>query len=167
MTTHQRKGNRTIMEPMYVLVVETERGASARTAAALVEAGHEVLRCHPEHTNTFPCNAFRGDSFCPVRHAPIDVALTVRNRPLQRPAALEDGALCAIEHGIPLVVSGPTPGDAYRFVASETVPHDADLVAALERHASVPFRPDGSTTDAPAGPSDAAVPPQRGLRIVR
>jgi hypothetical protein len=124
---------------MRVLVVETDAGAADEAIARLEAAGHEVARCH-EHgeRHAFPCAGLTPDGMCPLRGEGVDVALTVRARPMPSPAALEDGAACALRANVPLVVTGQTVWNPFVQVPGVTVAH-GDVVAACEAAADGPL----------------------------
>jgi hypothetical protein len=126
-----------------VLVLESERGAADAAIGELHDAGHEVLRCHDPGAPAFPCRALSHDD-CPVRRAPVDVALTVRSRPRSQPAPLEDGVRCALERHIPLVVAGTAVLDPYRDFATEVLGRTTDVVDACRRAASAPLARHGA-----------------------
>ena len=125
-------------ERLRVLVLESERGAADTAITDLRDAGHEVLRCHEPGDPAFPCKALTDDG-CPVRTAPIDVALTVRSRPRSQPAPHEDGVTCALERHIPLVVAGSAVLDPFTDFATEVVERSGDVVQACRRAASAPL----------------------------
>jgi hypothetical protein len=124
---------------MRVLVVETDAGAADEAVARLEAAGHAVARCH-EHgeRHAFPCAGLAAGGVCPLRGDGVDVALTVRARPMPTPAALEDGAACALRANVPLVVTGQTVWNPYVQLPDVTVAHD-DVVAACEAAARAPL----------------------------
>lgn len=76
--------------------------------AQLEDAGHRVVRCHPDGAReAFPCDAVAGRG-CPLDGAGVDVALDVRSTAWPEPTAWEAGASCARRVGVPLVVAGDT-----------------------------------------------------------
>lgn len=133
---------------MRVLVVETDVGAADEAIARLEAAGHEVARCH-EHgeRHAFPCAGLIADGVCPLRGEGVDVALTVRARPMPSPAALEDGAACALRASVPLVVTGQTVWNPFIQMPGVTVAH-GDVVAACEAAAAAPLTRHGDAADA-------------------
>ena len=126
-------------KPIDVLVLESESGASDGAAASLEAAGHNVHRCHDAGAKAFPCRGL-GDDRCPLDSGTIDVALTVRAHPRSVPAALEDGVSCALQHRIPLVVSGRVALNPYDEYATVVVDGRADVVAAVESAVSTSLR---------------------------
>ncbi len=117
--------------PLDVLVLESEPQAAATAAAALEAAGHHVHRCHDEGARAFPCRGLDADA-CPLESGRIDVALTVRARPRSVPGLLEDGITCALQHRIPVVVSGHTALHPFADHATTVVEPHGDVVAAVE-----------------------------------
>jgi hypothetical protein len=134
------------MAALTVLVLESDRDASAEAAAALTAAGHVVVRCHDDGAPAFPCNALREHHACPLRERTIDVALTVRGRPRSQPAPHEDGVACALERHVPVVVAGETvlnPFEDFGAVAA-----GGDIVAACEQAAARPLERHGRAATA-------------------
>lgn len=128
---------------MRVLVVETDAGAADDAIARLEAAGHEVARCHDHgERHAFPCAGLAAGRVCPLRGDGVDVALTVRARPMPSPAVLEDGAACALRTNVPLVVTGQTVWNPFVQLAGVTVAH-GDVVAACEAAATAPLERHG------------------------
>ena len=118
---------------MRILVIETYLEAATFAVRQLAAAGHEVVRCRDETAPAFPCDGLTPGG-CPV-DAGIDVALTVRSGPPDKPTAREDGAVCALRRHVPLVVAsaeGPNPFDGWATVCVD----DGDVVAACEAAAT-------------------------------
>jgi hypothetical protein len=118
---------------MKVLVLESETGAAAIATAQLERAGHQVLRCHEPGARAFPCAGLR-DEGCPLERECVDVALTIRARPLGQPTRLEDGVSCALRHRIPVVVGGRTTTNP--FSPCRVTVAGRDVVQACERAAT-------------------------------
>jgi hypothetical protein len=118
---------------MKVLVLESETGAATIATAQLEQAGHQVLRCHEPGERAFPCRGLQGDG-CPLDGEPVDVALTVRARPVGQPTALEDGVSCALRRHIPVVVAGRTTANP--FSSFPVIVAGRDVVEACERAAA-------------------------------
>jgi hypothetical protein len=134
------------MTALTVLVLESDRDASAEAAAALTAAGHVVVRCHDGGAAAFPCNALREHRGCPLRDRVVDVALTMRLRPRSQPAPHEDGVACALERHVPVVVAGATtlnPFEDYGAIAT-----DGDVVNACEEAARRPLEAHGRVATA-------------------
>ena len=90
---------------MRILSIEDRPGAGAGDVRPLVDAGHDIARCHAEGAPAFPCAGLLGD--CPIEEpAGIDVVVDSRSAPGDRTAADEAGASCALRRGIPVLVSG-------------------------------------------------------------
>jgi hypothetical protein len=71
----------------------------------------------------------------------IDVALLVRPHVEPRPTPLEDGVICALRKGIPLVEDGPDLLDPYDPWVAERVATELDVVAACNRAAERSLEP--------------------------
>lgn len=115
--------------PLHVLLLSSPMvdPAAARELAA---AGHRVTRCHEVGASTFPCNALRDDGHCPIDAGEVDVAVVVRDHPWPRPMQQEDGAVCAVRRGLPLVVGGRTALHPYDGYAARVVDGVEGLAAA-------------------------------------
>ena len=120
-----------------VLVVGTHDWAIEQAAASLEGAGCSVLRCHEPGQPSFPCNALIEGRTCPL-DAGFDVAVSVRARPLGSLAQSEFGVICALHHGMPLVVAGVAPERPLGPWAAETVRQGDDLASACIRAAREP-----------------------------
>ena len=114
-----------------VLVVGTHEWAIDQAAAAVESAGLNVLRCHEPGQPAFPCNALVEGRTCPL-DAGFDVVLTARARPLGALAQSEIGVICALHHGMPLVVAGVAPEFPLGPWASETLKQGEDVAVACE-----------------------------------
>ena len=123
-------------EQLNVLVVESDPGAGANARDALRRAGHTVLRCHPEGTHAFPCNALAEGERCPFDAQAVDVVVDVRRRPRAEPSPFEDGVRCGLQRHVPLVVAGRLISNPFENYATEVVVGDGDVVAACERAAT-------------------------------
>jgi hypothetical protein len=161
---------------MRVLVVGTLPGGIRRAEELLVEAGHEVVRCHEPGDMSFPCAGLIEERGCPLEQAPVDVVVTARDRSWPRPSPFEDGATCGLRRHAPLVVLG-TALHPFEQWATRGVDNDADLVEACEEAAAAPLpRHSEIATEAARGvltrvagePTDSAaiVRHQRGRLIV-
>jgi hypothetical protein len=118
-----------------VLVVGTHEWAIEQAASAVRAAGLQVLRCHEPGQPAFPCNALIEGRTCPL-DAGFDVVLTARARPLATLAQSEFGVVCALHHGMPLVVAGVAPERPLGPWASETLKQGEDVAVACEAAAS-------------------------------
>ena len=123
--------------PVTVLVVGTDDWAIQQAADGLQADGVRVLQCHQPGEPAFPCNALIEGRTCPLDIG-FDVALTVRGRPLTRPADGEMGVVCALRHRVPLVVAGMATNNPYNKWAARVVERHGDLsVAAVETATAV------------------------------
>jgi hypothetical protein len=130
--------HRAMTTTLDVLVAESHPRVAAKAADALVAAGHRVHRCHDDPERAFPCRGLVESSTCPlVDH--VDVALLVRGADGPWPTRLEDGVLCAIRTGIPVVEQGSEVVDPFTpWIARRLRPKD-DLVQACEEVAGLGF----------------------------
>jgi hypothetical protein len=131
---------------MRMLVVGTLPSAIEPAVTQLVDAGHDVARCHDPGAGAFPCLALSEGRACPLEESPVDVALTVRDRAWPRPSTFEDGAICALRHRIPLVVAGVTAAHPFASWSSRTLEDPSDLVVACEEAAVEPLPGHGDVT---------------------
>lgn len=99
-------------------------------AAALGSAGHEVVRCSPSGTRSFPCRGITDR--CPL-DGTVDVAVVVHGKPTTDVAPGEVGAICARRDGIPLVVVGTGARTPLYELAAATAASLGDLPDACER----------------------------------
>lgn len=115
---------------MRTLLIESTPGVGDQAAAALVDAGHPVLRCHEQGQPTFPCGDLAEPGSCPL-HGPgaVDVVLSVRRPEDPEPTAAEAGVTCALRAGVPVVVLGDQ--DANPFAALTVPVPDDDPVSAV------------------------------------
>jgi hypothetical protein len=126
------KGTRT-----RVLVVGTDDWAIEQAAASIEGVGSSVLRCHEPGQPAFPCNALVEGRTCPL-DVGFDVVVTARARPLGTLAQSEFGVVCALHHGLPLVVAGVAPERPLGPWAAEQVEQGGDVATACERTARAP-----------------------------
>jgi hypothetical protein len=134
--TNEAKGPDMVLT---VMVLENESGAADEATQELTEAGHNVLRCHDVDSPAFPCRGLVDARTCPLRSHVVDVALTVRSAVASQPAALEDGARCALMANVPLVVAGPRVCDPYQGFEAAVLDRTYDVVSACE-HAALAER---------------------------
>jgi len=123
---------------MRVLVVGTLPDAIDRAAVELEAAGHDVVQCHGSAEPPFPCAGLIDGRECPLDAAPVDVVVTARDRPWPRPAAYEEGAICALRRHTPLVSlhEGTDPFARWTCREASLV---ADLPGAVEEAATAPL----------------------------
>lgn len=129
---------------MRVMLVGTVPDAIDRTEEILRSGGHEVVHCRDEHAGTFPCTALTERGSCPLEVAPVDVVVTTRDRAWPRPAPMEDGAVCAIQRFVPLVVHGVPALDPFEQWAVAETRTAADLLDAIEQGANAPLPEHGA-----------------------
>ncbi len=127
-----------------VLASGTEPGTAADFG--LVEAGHQVVRCHDEGAPAFPCRGMvSGD--CPLDVGDVDAALFVGGGDgdsVTDDGAGEDGARCALRRHVPLVVAGLSDGSSLKPWASAVLQRTDDVTATLEIAAQAPSAQHGS-----------------------
>jgi hypothetical protein len=128
---------------MNVLLLESDAHAADEAAARLRAAGHQVERCHEVGLPAFPCNGLLDGGECPLDRGPIEVALVVRSHPWPRPSTLEDGVVCALRRGVPLVVAGRALLNPYVDWAAAVVDGVEDVVEAIEKVARTAPHPAG------------------------
>ena len=131
---------------MPMLVVGTLPRAIEPAVTQLEDASQTVARCHDSGARPFPCLALSEGRVRPLEEAPVDVAVTVRNRAWPRPSPFEDGAICALGCRIPLVVAGITALYPFDRWSARTLEDGSDLVAACEQAAAAPLPRHGEVT---------------------
>jgi hypothetical protein len=114
-----------------VLVVGASPRAVDGASRVLRAAGHETVHCHAVDEPPFPCAALVESGQCPLETDPVDVVLDMHERPSHMPSRAEDGVMCGLRRGIPLVVSG-SPVHPYQSWVNEEIGPCDDLVAACE-----------------------------------
>jgi hypothetical protein len=97
---------------MKVLITEQLPGGAAGVVSRIREAGHQVVYCHGFGPDNIECSGMMLGARCPLDHVDVAVVLDARTHPGPM-TVRESGALCALRHGTPLVISGPVP-DAHR-----------------------------------------------------
>lgn len=116
---------------MRVLVVGTDDWAIEQAAADLEAGSCEVLRCHDAGQPAFPCYALVEGRTCPL-DAGFDVVADMRARTSGGLTQSEFGVICALHHGMPLVLAGLAPDVPLGPWATRTVEHGGSLVEACE-----------------------------------
>ena len=116
---------------MTALVMGTDDWATEQLAGLLASDGHTVVRCHEPGDSAFPCNALVEGRQCPL-DAGFDVAVTARSRVAATPTPGEQGVVCTLRHGIPLVVAGIGSGHVFDQWASAVVGPAGDVVTACQ-----------------------------------
>jgi len=94
---------------MEILLTEARSGDADAVAERLTAAGHLVSRCNLADSDR--CAPLVHQTGCPLRERPIAMAVDVRGAEVEF-GAHELGAMCAVQADVPLVVCGPTPGQA-------------------------------------------------------
>lgn len=124
-----------MVDPVRVLVVESHRGLASVAASTLEAAGHEVHRCFGPDDSGFPCVGMQGQP-CPVEHG-VDVVFLHRAGSTARPTPLEDGVLCALRAGVPVVEARARTAvvDPFGAFVSAWVDPKEPAVDAVERAA--------------------------------
>jgi hypothetical protein len=117
-------------EPVRVLVVESHRGLASVAASTLEAAGHEVHRCFGPDDTGFPCVGMQGEP-CPVERG-VDVVFLHRAGATARPTPLEDGVLCALRDGVPLVEARSSVVDPFGAYVTAWVDPTESAVDAVE-----------------------------------
>ena len=116
---------------MRVLVVGASPRGVERASGVLRAAGHDTVHCHAVDEPPFPCAALVEGGRCPLELGPVDVVLDVHERASHMPSRAEDGVMCGLRRGIPLVVAGSSV-HPYGSWVSEEVGEDHDIAAACE-----------------------------------
>ncbi|NUT49037.1 MAG: hypothetical protein HOV94_17275 [Saccharothrix sp.] len=121
-----------------VLFTEATAGACDDAARRLADAGHVVHRCHTDAEGAqghVPCIAWQSGAECPLLAGTVDVVVDVRvaHGP-ETPR--EQGAMCAMLAGVPLVVCGPTDTTNGPLLRADAVCLPERLLAACHAAAS-------------------------------
>lgn len=117
-------------DPLRVLVVESHRGLASVAASTLVADGHEVHRCFGPDDTGFPCVGMQGEP-CPVELG-VDVVFLHRAGATARPTPLEDGVLCALREGVPVVEARQSVVDPFGAYVTAWVDPGESVEAAVE-----------------------------------
>jgi len=112
-----------------ILMLESHAHTGDEAAAALVAAGHRVLRCHDDPEEPFPCRGLTEPDGCPL-DGHVDAAVVVQRGRDPWPTALESGVRCAIRADVPVIESGTGTFDPFGPWVSARVPVGGDIVAA-------------------------------------
>lgn len=138
---------------MKILVTGSRPQASAAVAASLRAAGHTLAFCHPEH-HASQCAGVGTGAGCPLAGGDIDVVVDARAEG-DRMTAHEFGALCALNHGTPLVVAGPVPDQGHPWRDAEVLCAAGDVAAGCQAAVS------------PIGPSSLRTVRSAAVRVLR
>jgi hypothetical protein len=117
-------------DPLRVLVVESHRGLASVAASTLEAAGHEVHRCFGPDDTGFPCAGMQGEP-CPVELG-VDVVFLDRAGATARPTPLEDGVLCALRDGVPVVEARSSVVDPFGAYVTAWVDPTETVAEAVE-----------------------------------
>lgn len=134
---------------MRVLVVGTLPRGIRRAEDRLLEAGHDVVRCHEPGDTSFPCAGLVEGRACPLEEGPVDVVVDARDRPWPRPSPFEDGAICALRRHVPLVVLGTALHPFEQWV-TRGIDDIVDLAPACEEAAAAALPRHGEVATAAA-----------------
>lgn len=126
---------------MRVLLTEAEPGDAIAAALALGAAGHDLRYCHPPQDPDAVCGAVADRGRCPLLHDDVDVVVDVRRRPVAM-TAREQGAVCAVQHGSPLVICGPVVGRSEVLARADV---RCDTVEQLEQACETATQPTSPT----------------------
>ncbi|MFI6986713.1 hypothetical protein ACIBSV_50400 [Embleya sp. NPDC050154] len=125
-----------------IVITESHSGGCRQVATDLAEAGHTVLRCHekPGAEPEEPCVAWAAGRGCPLLAPDIDVVVDVRANAGPR-TEREQGAMCALVAGVPLVVCGPVDTHDAMLARADVVCRRTDVESACR----TAFSPVGPT----------------------
>ncbi|MFI1583838.1 hypothetical protein [Embleya sp. NPDC020630] len=127
-----------------IVITESHTGGCEPVASELTAAGHRVLRCHGESAvgSEAPCVAWTAGGGCPLIAPDVDVVVDVRTE-VGPQTVREQGVMCALVAGVPLVICGPadTLGGTGALSRADVVCGRADVEAACHRA----FSPVGPT----------------------
>lgn len=126
---------------MRVLLTEAEPGDAIAAALVLGAAGHTVRYCHPPQHPDAVCGAVADRGRCPLLHDDADVVVDVRSRPVVA-TQREQGAVCAVQHGTPLVICGQVVERSEMLARADV---RCDSVAELEQACEEATRPTSPT----------------------
>jgi hypothetical protein len=113
-----------------VLVVGTDDWAVEQARDRLADAGLVAFTCHTPGQPAFPCDALQAGKLCPLDRG-CGVVVTVRARPLERPAPGEMGVVCALHRGVALVGAGMPGDNPFGPWLSRWVPADEDIATVV------------------------------------
>ncbi|MYS87814.1 hypothetical protein [Embleya scabrispora] len=125
-----------------IVITESHSGGCREVATDLTRAGHTVLRCHekPGADTEEPCVAWTAGRGCPLLAQDVDVVVDVRADAGPQ-TVREQGAVCALVAGVPLVVCGPVDARGGLLARADVLCRREDIEAAC--HAA--FSPVGPT----------------------
>ncbi len=114
------------------MVLESHPGVARRVIGRLTAAGHAVHRCHEPGAPEFPCNGLAEGGGCPLE-GPLDAAVVVRRGVVPRPTPGEDGVICALRAGVPVVEDGSDLLDPYAPFLTARVWNGDEVGEVVER----------------------------------
>ncbi|MCF2533824.1 hypothetical protein [Yinghuangia soli] len=118
-----------------ILVTEAAPGDCDASADGLAASGHRIHRCHPVHDPASPsdarCMAWRPGGRCPLTTADVDLVVDVRSAHGPE-TSREQGAMCALLAGIPLVVCGPTDATNSMLLRADAICRPHRLASACD-----------------------------------
>jgi hypothetical protein len=118
---------------MRVLMLDEGVGLGGLVESDLVDAGHEVVRCHPWGQPVFPCVGLLDRELCPLEHESVGVAVKVTGATTTCPGHHEEGVVCSLRRRVPLVLAGSPPDPRLVDVASAITPGHENVVHVVER----------------------------------
>ena len=118
---------------MRVLLLDEGVGIGGLVESDLVDAGHEVVRCHPWGQPVFPCVGLVDRQKCPIEEAAVGVAVKVNGAMATCPGHHEQGVVCSLRRRVPLVLAGSPPDPGLVEVAAALTPGHENVVHVVER----------------------------------
>jgi hypothetical protein len=118
---------------MRVLMLDEGVGLGGLVESDLVDAGHEVVRCHPWGQPVFPCVGLLDRELCPLEHASVGVAVKISGAKTSCPGHHEEGVVCSLRHRVPLVLAGTSPDPSLVAVAAAISPGHENVVHVVEQ----------------------------------
>ncbi|MEP7054972.1 MAG: hypothetical protein ABI912_06960 [Actinomycetota bacterium] len=106
-----------------VLVTDASPAESAVLMTELARVGHEIVRCFPLASVNAPC-AYIATGVCPVDDKAIDLAVDVRTMTAGALTPREQGAVCALRAGIPVIIATDSDNPLFRLTTT-TMAEDA------------------------------------------
>lgn len=117
---------------MKVLMLDEGIGLGGLVESDLIDAGHEVLRCHPWGQPDFPCVGLLDRELCPLEHSPVGVAVKLSEEGSGCPGHHEQGVVCSLRRRVPLVLAGASPDSTLVGLAAAITPGHEDVVGVVE-----------------------------------
>ena len=117
---------------MKVLMLDEGVGLGGLVESDLIDAGHEVLRCHPWGQPDFPCVGLLDRAQCPLEHSSVGVAVKMSVEGSDCPGHHEQGVVCSLRRRVPLVLAGSAPDATLAGVATAISPGHENVVGVVE-----------------------------------